>query len=288
MNVDEMGHQPYADANDITCFVPAEHEGNEVRYPVSRVGKRITLIACICADGSYLRPALVIPRKTFDDDLLMHGYSPEKVEIYDQAKGYIDQVIFDDWVKDTLVPEIERRRAATGYQGQAILILDNCSAHKGPVFAQMCNLHKITPIFLPPHASHLLQMLDLCLFGVTKRIISRMNDRDFHYLQTTHIVKILDSFMAACTPSNIIASFRLGGLSLFLDDPTGSRILRCCVTVETARRVLYVFKDDKLRFNMEDLGEEEDEEDFTPDETEEDEENTRAIVEEIKRLAVAA
>jgi hypothetical protein len=39
------------------------------KRPVSRQGKRITLIACVAADGSYLRPAVIIPRKTYDDYL---------------------------------------------------------------------------------------------------------------------------------------------------------------------------------------------------------------------------
>jgi hypothetical protein len=76
--------------------------------------------------------------------------------------------------------------------------------------------------------------------------------------------------------------FPAGGVSVFLDDPTGSRSLTCCATVETARRVLYVFRDDRLRFNMEDMEEEEDEEDFVADESEEDHENTLLVVQGIK------
>jgi hypothetical protein len=44
------------------------------------------LIAGIAADGSFIRPSIVISRKTFDDELLLDGFTPEKVEIYDQSK----------------------------------------------------------------------------------------------------------------------------------------------------------------------------------------------------------
>jgi hypothetical protein len=147
MNMDEMGHQPDADADadakDTTCLVPSTHPEATVNYPVSRVGKRITLLACIFADGSFIRPTLVIPRKTFGDELLLHGYTPEKVEIYSQGKGYVDQDIFEDWTKDTLVLELQRRRAAMSYPRPAILILDNCSAHKWLGFEKLCQDNNI-------------------------------------------------------------------------------------------------------------------------------------------------
>jgi hypothetical protein len=62
--MDEMGHQEWADAAEKVCFVPIYHAGDRVCYPVSRTGKRITLLACVAAEGSFLKPAIVIPRKT--------------------------------------------------------------------------------------------------------------------------------------------------------------------------------------------------------------------------------
>jgi hypothetical protein len=68
-----------------------ELQQTHISYSVSRKGKRITLIACIAANGSFLRPALVIARKAFDDDLLLFWYTREKMEIYDQQRAYIDR-----------------------------------------------------------------------------------------------------------------------------------------------------------------------------------------------------
>jgi hypothetical protein len=70
MNMDEIGHQAFADARETVCFVPTAHQKSVVRYPISRTGKRVTLIAYIFADGSFLRPGLVITRERFDDDFL--------------------------------------------------------------------------------------------------------------------------------------------------------------------------------------------------------------------------
>jgi hypothetical protein len=234
-NMDEMGHQSWADAQKTVCFVPADFQEPVVHYPVSRTGKRITLVACIAADGSFLRPCLVISRKTFDDEILTQGFTAEKVEIYSQSKAYIDLDIFDDWFKDTFIPEVNVRRERFGYPGPAYLILDNCSAHRGSEFDRLCGAHGIVPIWLPPHSSNQLQMLDLCIFALTKRQISRVNKLERVNVQSDHIVRILDGFMAAAVPHNIVASFRNAGISLLLDD---DRVLRCQVTPETARCLL--------------------------------------------------
>jgi hypothetical protein len=77
-NMDEMGHQAWADRTEQVCVLPSPHESDHVYLPVSRAGKRITLMACIAADGSAVTPEIIIPRKTIDDDLVLTGLTPEK------------------------------------------------------------------------------------------------------------------------------------------------------------------------------------------------------------------
>jgi hypothetical protein len=149
-NMDEMGHQPWADALAMTCFVPAHWNRDTVQYPVSRQGKRITLIACIGADGSYLRPAVIIPRKTYDDHLQQYGLTKEKLDVYHQSKGYIDREIFETWFRDTFADEILNRRNKYGYSGPSYLIMDNCTAHSGSdIVERLCNELCIIPVFIP-------------------------------------------------------------------------------------------------------------------------------------------
>jgi hypothetical protein len=68
-NAGEMGHQEWSDRTEKLCSVPMTHATNRVGICVPRTGKRITLLACIGADGSYLRPLIIIPRKTYVEDL---------------------------------------------------------------------------------------------------------------------------------------------------------------------------------------------------------------------------
>jgi hypothetical protein len=64
--MDEMGHQEWADSTQKVCFVPAHHSEDLVYYPVSQTGKRTTFLACVIADGFFLKPVVVISRKTYD------------------------------------------------------------------------------------------------------------------------------------------------------------------------------------------------------------------------------
>jgi hypothetical protein len=76
----------------------------------------------------------------------------------------------------------------------------HCWAYSGEQFAEMCQTHDIIPVFLPPHSSHLLQMLDLSLFGITKRMISRLNKRLKKYVQMEHIADIVEAFPKSSSP----------------------------------------------------------------------------------------
>jgi hypothetical protein len=53
-HADEVGHQKWADRQEKTCHVPSEHTGDEVPFLVPRPGMRITLVAGISDDGSFL------------------------------------------------------------------------------------------------------------------------------------------------------------------------------------------------------------------------------------------
>jgi hypothetical protein len=142
-NMDRMGHRDWADRREQTCVVPAAHHDDYVDMPASRAGKRIILMACIAADGSAIKPQIIIPRKTIDDDLFLTGLTSEKVAVRSQPKGYVTVQLFDDWFSSIFLPELAARRAAYNYEGPAILLLDNCTARQSPLFTQLCEEHAV-------------------------------------------------------------------------------------------------------------------------------------------------
>jgi hypothetical protein len=236
--MDEMGHQEWADRQNVMCVVPSTHDEDHVNLPVSRTGKRITLLACIALDGSFLRPTVIIPRKTVDSDLSLTGMTSEKVTVKSQPHGFINAPIFDSWFEETFLPELRTRREAFQYQGPAVLMLDNCSSHATERFLQACNRERVIPYYFPPHSSNQLQPLDLSLFGICKRLLVRVNRLDSVNIQSRHIAQVVSTFMSAATPINIVKTFGLSGIALILDDG----ILRCQVRPDMARRVLVPFE----------------------------------------------
>jgi hypothetical protein len=114
-NMDEMGHQESADAHSKVCIVTASHAGDLVYYPVSLAEKRITLIASCAADGSYIKPAVIVARKTFEDDEL--------------AKAFFDRDTLEGWFETTFTPDAARHRKRFSDKSPVFLLLDNCTAH---------------------------------------------------------------------------------------------------------------------------------------------------------------
>jgi hypothetical protein len=177
-NMDEISHMDWPDAHPETVYVPHDYMDSTIPIGVSRTGKRITLIACICADGSYAKSMVIVPRHTIDADLALFGVSDCNCHICHQQNGFIDRELFEWWLGQIFVPEIERRRVRTPYDGPALLLLDGCSADDGNFFLDLCLEHNIIPCSILPHSSDQVQLLDLCIFGVTRRLTTRLNKRD--------------------------------------------------------------------------------------------------------------
>jgi hypothetical protein len=86
-NMDEIGHSDWADAHADTMFVPSDFESDSVPIPLNRTGERITLVGCICLDGSFTKPMVVIPRHTVDNDLPLLGVSESNCYICHMASS---------------------------------------------------------------------------------------------------------------------------------------------------------------------------------------------------------
>jgi hypothetical protein len=132
--------------------VPIEHETDQVNLHLPRTGKRITPLSCIALDRSFMRSTVIVPRKTVDD-FPPTGMTPEKVTLQSQVHGFLNTSLFDSWFQDTFIPELTRRRGFFGYDGPAVLLLDNCRCHTSNRFAELCEHEHVKPLHFPPHSS---------------------------------------------------------------------------------------------------------------------------------------
>ena len=67
-NVDECGFQSWADKITEKVVVPNEVEETSTNIGIDRASRRATLIGCVCADGSTLKPFIIITRKTKENN----------------------------------------------------------------------------------------------------------------------------------------------------------------------------------------------------------------------------
>ena len=217
VNIDEAGFEAYADRSPSTRIVPTSYQLNEINVPISRREKRATLLAGICADGSTVRPMVVLQRNTIDTELCVHGYTPDKIHYCYAGKGFIKTRLFKEWVVESFVPEMRMKRARYGYEGPILLIMDGLSDQHTEAAIEVLHENNIITRFIPPHTSNQLQPCDLGVFGNQKRWQRNVSLPKSVSRQTGHIIRMVDALRMATTPKNIISAFRKSGIVSMYD-----------------------------------------------------------------------
>jgi hypothetical protein len=236
-NMDEIGHADWADAPPDKGHVPHDYMDVTVPIGIGRTGQRITLIGCICADESYTKPMMIILRHTIDADLALYGGSDRICHICHHPKGFVDREVFEWWLGQIFVPAIEQRGNSS--LRSRLLIFDGCGAHEGDFSLDLCMEHDIISFLIPLHSSNQVQPLDLCVFGVTKGLMARLNKSGEGTGQSVHIAKLVFAFHSTCRPVNMIASFRNAGIISPLEQ-TGIPV--CYIDKKQCRCLLYLFE----------------------------------------------
>lgn len=69
------------------------------------------------------------------------------------------------WIKSIYVPYLEIQKSKYGQNIRPLLIMDSLKSHQTDEVFQLLN---VKTLFQPPHSSHLLQCLELSVFGAMK------------------------------------------------------------------------------------------------------------------------
>jgi hypothetical protein len=114
LNIDETGHQEWADASAEKTAVPDLYEEATIRTPVE--AKHATLLVVIATDRTHLKRFTIINRETCEDELFQTEYTPDKVVYASQESGLIAAELFGWWafprislrhVKNSIIPDVE-------------------------------------------------------------------------------------------------------------------------------------------------------------------------------------
>jgi hypothetical protein len=218
INLDETGHQDWVDANPEKVIVPVSYEHDKFTIPIDRQSKRATLLVAITAAGDALRPLVIVPRQTCEQELYEIGFSPQYTLYAEQENGFVTAELFNYWADEVLFPYIEKTREEMKYTGEAVVILDGCTAHTNDCFQDNATYNGVELVFLPAHTSDQTQPLDLGVFGTQKAEASRIHPHQNLNSQSQKICKALCGYHKATTRPNIIGAFRRAGIISYWSD----------------------------------------------------------------------
>jgi hypothetical protein len=123
---------------------------------------------------------------------------PDDWRINISDNGWTTDQIGLEWLKTHFIPLTSGRTLGT----YSMLILDGHGSHLTAEFDRTCTEHKIIPVCMPPHSSHLLQPLDVGCFAVLKRHYGQLVEQRMR-LGFNHIDKV--DFLTAFPQARTVA-----------------------------------------------------------------------------------
>lgn len=123
----------------------------------------------IWANGTVSKPELIVSGKDLPPvpDHILSAFSWRG-----QAKGWVTNEIMFEAIQKTFIPEVNRRRAELDDpNAAAILFMDGHKSHQTTELKKILEKNNIILLLFVPHASHIMQPLDLVLFGKFKALL---------------------------------------------------------------------------------------------------------------------
>ena len=210
-NVDEKGF--VMGISPRTCCITKRGRKNP---RVKQDGKRefITALEAVSADGFVFPSFLIAKGSKHRFDWYKNVHEEDKdARFAVSKKGWTDNIMAMHWLTEVYDP-ISRERCPM--PGKRLLILDGHVSHINYTFLSWCETHGIIVFCFPPHSTHLLQPLDVGLFGPLQKHYRKAVE-DF-FLTTSHGINRAIFFPTykqarakAYTVENIKAAFRVTG-----------------------------------------------------------------------------
>lgn len=179
-NMDEKGFAIGVLGRSNRIFSRRAWEKGEVRQS-NQDGNRewVSLLACICADGTALPPGVIFASKNSTIQARwVAEIDPETQPIHATSSptGWTNNDIGLAWLKQVF-DRYTKRKALQRYR---LLIVDGHGSHLTRDFLEYCHQNRIIVAILPPHSTQTLQPLDVVCF---KSLSSNYSKCLSNYLQ---------------------------------------------------------------------------------------------------------
>lgn len=127
-------------------------------------GEMITVAVAVNAQGNFIPPMFIIPRKRFKEYFIRDGPS-----------GCIGEANGSGWMQENTFYIFMQHfisHVKPSKETPVILLLDNHSSHLSCKVLNLCKENGVIMVSFPPHYSHRLQPLDVAVFGPFKKCCS--------------------------------------------------------------------------------------------------------------------
>jgi hypothetical protein len=123
----------------------------------------LSLLACICADGTKLPPLLIYKGESYDLlDTWVEDYNEGDDACFaSSANGWSCDELGLQWLQKVFHPHTKDKAG----NRRRLLIVDGHSSHVNMKFIEWADAQRIILLILPLHSTHRLQPLDVSLFS---------------------------------------------------------------------------------------------------------------------------
>jgi hypothetical protein len=219
-NMDEKGFMIGTTSRTKHVFSRRMWEKKEVRETLQDGNRAwVTLLACVCGDGSALPPGLLYEsanssiQSSWVEDIKPGVHS---VLVSSSPTGWTNNEAGLAWLKQVF-NRFTKDKARRKYR---LLILDGHGSHVTMDFLDYCDKNKIIPAILPPHSTHTLQPLDVVMFKPLSTAYSKELTTYLHNSQGLAGIKKGDFFhlfwkawVSTFTQALILRSFEATGIA---------------------------------------------------------------------------
>lgn len=189
--------------------------GQACTRTTSTSGKEnITVLLTISASGQKLPPLIIFKGKNMWDQWSAPegtGYPGTSYAV--TSNGWMETTVFENYFTNVFLK-------ALGSERPVLLICDGHSTHVGLKVVELARAERVTILKLPPHSSHLLQPLDLCVMKSIKSVWDQhLSQWQRHHvgmkLPKNEFAKILGEIWKKTDTTIIKNSFEKGGIYPF-------------------------------------------------------------------------
>ena len=126
--------------------------------------EQITVLIGTNAAGEFLKPLVIFPGLR-TPNFYFNEVDTDQYDVAHSEKGWITTPLFFEWLANLFYPAVKDK-----VEFPIILFLDGHKSHVNLAVSEFCKDKDIILYCLPPHSSHVLQPLDVGVFGPMKKL----------------------------------------------------------------------------------------------------------------------